>query len=94
MVVVCARGMRNQEFISRVKGSCRGVDGEIKYLLFANAIRSTTTATPALTARQRATPWAEDSNIQASRQQLVDACRALQVNRNNAAARKKVEVAA
>ena len=44
------------EFISHVKGSCRGANGEVKYSLFAKAIRSSTTAIPALTARQRATP--------------------------------------
>ena len=70
------------------------MDGEVKYSLFANAIRTATTSIPALPARQRATPWAEDEDIQASRQNLVDARRALQVNRSNAVARKKVEVAA
>ena len=82
------------EFISHVKGSCRGANGEVKYSLFAKAIRSATTAVPALTARQRATPWAEDKDIQASRQQLVHAHRALQENRSSAVARKKVEVTA
>ena len=82
------------EVISHVKGSCRGANGEVNYLLFTKAIRSATTAIPALTARQRATPLAEDQDIQASRQPLVDACRALQENRSSAAARKKVEVTA
>ena len=80
------------EFISHVKGSCRGANGEVKYSLFAKAIRSATTAIPALTARQRATPWAEDKDIQASRQQLVDARRALQENRSSAAARRRLKL--
>ena len=81
------------EFIAHVKGSCCGVDGEVKYALFANAIRSTITATPAMTAKQRATLWAEDNDIQASHQKLDD-CSALLENRSNAVATKKVEVAA
>ena len=69
------------------------MDGEVKYSLFANAIRTATTSIPALPARQlRATPWAEDKDIQASRQNLVDAPRALQVDRSSAVAKKKVKV--
>lgn len=62
--------------------------------LFVNTIRSATKAIPALTARQRVTLWAEDNDIQASHQKLVDAHRALQENRSIAAASKKVEVVA
>ena len=41
------------------------VDGEVKYSLFANAIRTATTSIPALPARQRVIPWAEDEDTQA-----------------------------
>ena len=81
------------DFISHIKGSCRE-DGEVKYSLFANAIRTATTSIPALSARQRVTPWAEDEDIQTSRQDLVDARKGLQVDRNSAIARRKVELAA
>ena len=66
----------------------------MKYSLFANAIRTATTSIPALSARQRVTPWAEDEDILTLRQDLVDARRALQVDRNSAIARRKVELAA
>ena len=81
------------DFISHIKSSCR-VDGEVKYSLFANVIRTATTSISALSARKRVTPWAEDDDIQASRQNLVDAPRALQVDRSSAVAKKKVEVVA
>ena len=81
------------DFISHIKGSCRE-DGEVKYSLFANAIRTATTSIPALSARQRVTPWAEDEDILTLRQELVDARRALQVDRNSAIAMRKVELAA
>ena len=81
------------EFISDIKGSC-GVDGVAKYSMFANAIRTATTSIPALPARQRVIPWAEDEDIQAFRQELMDACRDLQADRNSAVARRKVELVA
>ena len=80
------------DFISHIKDSCRE-DGGVKYSLFVNAIRTVTTSIPALSARQRVTPWGKDEDIQTSRQDLMDTCRALQVDRNSAIARRKVELA-
>ena len=68
--------------------------GVVKYSLFANVIRTATTSIPALPARQRVKPWAGDEDIQAFRQELVDARRDLQADRNSAVARRKVELAA
>ena len=58
------------DLISQVKGSCRG--SEVHYSMAGTSI-------PALLVKKRVTPWAEDENIQALRQEL-DAHRALRAN--------------
>ena len=75
------------------QGSCCGVDGQVKYSLFANAKRSTATALPGLTVMGRGQHLGLRIKTSKHPSKLVDGCKALQENTSNAATRKKVEVA-